>query len=108
MVLARAMLLYLRALRAAQKLHDSMLFRVIRAPISFFDTTPIGITFSFDFLGRVLNRFSKDQQTIDEELPEVLAEVLGMLYLCLSVLFTILLVTPFFLAILVPLCMKFQ
>jgi ABC-type multidrug transport system fused ATPase/permease subunit len=38
-------------LKAATKLHGTMLSRILRAPMAFFDTTP---------LGRVLNRFSKD------------------------------------------------
>ena len=36
-------------LDAARKLHNSMLLRIMRGPMSFFETTP---------LGRILNRFS--------------------------------------------------
>ncbi|ORX63493.1 hypothetical protein BCR32DRAFT_330852 [Anaeromyces robustus] len=42
--------------RAAKKIHRRAISRVIRAPISFFDTTP---------LGRIINRFSKDQDSLD-------------------------------------------
>ncbi len=38
-------------LNAAMKLHEKMLSGIMRSPMSFFDTTP---------LGRILNRFSKD------------------------------------------------
>ena len=37
-------------LEAASKLHQTMLSRILRSPMAFFDTTP---------LGRILNRFSK-------------------------------------------------
>jgi hypothetical protein len=37
-----------------------MLACVMRSPMSFFDTTP---------LGRVVNRFAKDIYTIDETIP---------------------------------------
>ena len=40
-----------------------MLTTVMHAPMSFFDTTP---------LGRVIARFSKDQNTLDKQLPESL------------------------------------
>ena len=37
-------------LNAASALHGTMLSRILRSPMAFFDTTP---------LGRILNRFSK-------------------------------------------------
>ena len=45
---------------ASYSLHDRMLSRVIRAPISFYDTTPAG---------RITNRFSGDIDIIDRALP---------------------------------------
>ncbi|KAK9476428.1 P-loop containing nucleoside triphosphate hydrolase protein [Lipomyces japonicus] len=49
-------------IEAARKLHDMMLRRVIRAPMSFFDTTPIG---------RIINRFTADVNRVDENLARV-------------------------------------
>ena len=42
-------------LNAASELHGTMLSRILRSPMTFFDTTP---------LGRILNRFSKVLGTI--------------------------------------------
>ena len=38
-------------LGASTRLHDQVFAKVLRSPMSFFDTTPVG---------RILNRFSKD------------------------------------------------
>ncbi|KAJ3229676.1 Canalicular multispecific organic anion transporter 2 [Chytriomyces hyalinus] len=46
---------------AAKTLHQDALKRVVHTPTSFFDTNP---------LGRVLNRFSRDQDIIDNTLPD--------------------------------------
>lgn len=45
--------------RAAKKLHDSLLDSVVHGTIRFFNTTPVG---------RIINRFSKDIETIDMRL----------------------------------------
>jgi ABC-type multidrug transport system fused ATPase/permease subunit len=50
------------ALRAGTRLNRRMLACVLRAPLSFFHTTPTG---------RVMNVFSKDQGSVDEQLPAV-------------------------------------
>ncbi|KAJ3029830.1 UNVERIFIED_CONTAM: hypothetical protein HDU68_010951 [Siphonaria sp. JEL0065] len=46
------------AIRASRSLHQSLLASILGAPLRFFETTP---------LGRILNRFSKDISTIDED-----------------------------------------
>ena len=47
-------------LTAGSGMHDALLTRLLKAPISFFDTTPSG---------RLLARFSRDLQTVDVALP---------------------------------------
>ncbi len=44
---------------AASFLHEELLANVMKNPMSFFDTTP---------LGRIINRFSKDVDTLDADL----------------------------------------
>ncbi|KIL64510.1 hypothetical protein M378DRAFT_163292 [Amanita muscaria Koide BX008] len=48
---------------ASQRLHKDAVERVMRSPMSFFETTP---------LGRIMNRFSKDIDTIDNRLGDAL------------------------------------
>lgn len=56
--------LYLGTLNAAKILHRKVLFSIMRVPVTtFFDVTP---------LGRILNRFSKDVDTLDNGLPMTL------------------------------------
>jgi len=45
------------SLSVSKKLHDMMLFKVLRTKMSFFDTTP---------QGRITNRFSKDTNSVDQ------------------------------------------
>ncbi|XP_069749378.1 ATP-binding cassette sub-family C member 5-like isoform X2 [Narcine bancroftii] len=53
-------------LRASSKLHDALFRRILKSPMKFFDTTP---------LGRILNRFAKD---MDEVFPWFLISVLPL------------------------------
>ncbi|KAI5478725.1 putative ABC metal ion transporter [Pseudohyphozyma bogoriensis] len=77
MFLANGLLLYsFCVVRSATIMHDSMFHAVIRSPMRFFETTP---------LGTILNRFSRDVYVIDEVLARVfggffrtMAGVLGM------------------------------
>jgi len=56
---------YMGTLQAAFSMHTQMLYRVLRSPMSFFDTTPVG---------RVVNRFSKDIDVVDSTLPMTLRQ----------------------------------
>merc|ERR1719225_1768550 len=47
-------------LSASKKMHEEMLVKVMRSPMSFFDTTP---------LGRIVNRFARDVDVCDNALP---------------------------------------
>ncbi|KAJ3215100.1 hypothetical protein HDU67_000804 [Dinochytrium kinnereticum] len=50
-------------MKAARHLHADALKNILRSPILFFDTNP---------LGRILNRFSRDQDIVDNTLPDAL------------------------------------
>ena len=54
---------FVTALSAGSRLNARMLQSVLRAKLTFFHTTPTG---------RILNVFSKDQGSVDEQLPQVL------------------------------------
>ncbi|KAJ3288221.1 hypothetical protein HDU76_007719, partial [Blyttiomyces sp. JEL0837] len=78
---------------ASKRLHDRALLKEFRAPMEFFDTTP---------LGRVLNRFSKDVDTLDSLLPES-ARLFGYTFsLVLGTVLLICAIFPYFIAALVP------
>ena len=62
---------YLAALKASENLHDQLTKAVLKAPVLFFDTNPVG---------RILNRFSKDVGCMDDILP---GEFLFAIQLCL-------------------------
>jgi ATP-binding cassette, subfamily C (CFTR/MRP), member 1 len=56
-------------LNASNILHDNMLGGVLRAPMSFFDTTP---------KGRIVNRFAKDVDYVDRYIPMTFAGMLRL------------------------------
>ena len=79
---------------ASRNLHNNLLDKILHAPMSFFDTTP---------LGRILNRFSRDLDVIDSNVPVFLR---GWLFNIAPLLSTIIIITyssPIFLVILFPL-----
>ena len=79
---------------AARRFHDASLIRVVRSPLSFFDTTP---------LGRILNRFSKDQDSVDTLLPDAVRSFALTLANTNATFLLISLITPAFLVPLIPL-----
>eukprot|EP01033_Poteriospumella_lacustris_P004219 gene4219-3010_t len=69
LTVSRMMLTYHRT-EASAKFHDTVLRRVLFFPVSFFDITPIG---------RIINRFSQDMATIDEDLAQTMSQVISMI-----------------------------
>ncbi|CAM2724338.1 unnamed protein product [Rotaria socialis] len=77
--LLRIFIVKLIFLNSGRVLHNKMFQRLIRCPISFFDSNPAG---------RILNRFTKDIAAVDEHLPwnffdflNCLSEVIGTILL---------------------------
>ncbi|KAK6098443.1 hypothetical protein MT418_002471 [Batrachochytrium dendrobatidis] len=81
-------------IRAARVLHEQMLNCIVRLPQSFFDTTP---------LGRILNRFSKDQYTVDEVLPRTFQGYFRTMFGVISVLAVNAIGSPLFILFAIPL-----
>lgn len=74
--LLRTSLLFTICMRASVNLHNRLFESLIRAKISFFNKTPIGI---------ILNRFSRDLGIIDELLPQTAFETMQTLINCLAI-----------------------
>jgi ATP-binding cassette subfamily C (CFTR/MRP) protein 1 len=90
----RSYLLATFGVEASRAMHIGLLKSILRAPMSFFDTTPTG---------RILSRFSKDMHTIDQELADYLDFVIFMFLSLLVTISTIVFATPWFGIALIPL-----
>ncbi|CAE6437640.1 unnamed protein product [Rhizoctonia solani] len=74
-------------LRASRQLYEKMLRSVMRSPSRFFDKTPSG---------RILNRFSKDIDTIDGGLQDFMVRVISQTIALSVAVGTIVYAVPFF------------
>lgn len=64
----RALSIAKHRLGASQLLHANLVDSILAAPVAFFDVTP---------MGRVLNRFAADIQTIDIEISQSISQLAG-------------------------------
>ncbi|KAK6202984.1 P-loop containing nucleoside triphosphate hydrolase protein [Scheffersomyces amazonensis] len=80
------MMLWL-GLNASRRIHDKMATRVLKAPMAFFDRTPVG---------RIMNRFTTDINQIDDIVPRILQDFMGQVFSTLITFITVGLIMPFF------------
>ncbi|CAN0062453.1 unnamed protein product, partial [Hapterophycus canaliculatus] len=91
--LIRSLLFAVQSVKSSRYLHSVLVRGVMRAPVSFFDTTPIG---------RVLNRFTKDMDSIDLLLPRNVPQFVATLSVLIGVMITIVIVLPWFVVVILP------
>jgi ABC-type multidrug transport system fused ATPase/permease subunit len=97
-VFGLALSISLGSVTASRNLHKGLLFNVLRCPMSFFDTTP---------LGRVVNRFSKDVDVLDSNIPQFAQNLLITFAPLVSTIIVVTYSTPIFVAVIVPLIIIF-
>ncbi|ORZ07986.1 ABC transporter type 1, transmembrane domain-containing protein [Lobosporangium transversale] len=85
-------------IRAGERLHNRLLTNVLRLPMSFFDTTPVG---------RIINRFSSDCFSIDEQIPWAFHDTFFCFVSTVGSIIVIAVTTPIFLVIIPPIIVIF-
>jgi len=83
---------------AGRKLHWIILIGVLHAPMSFFDTTPIG---------RIINRFTKDIDSVDTILPFAFSYTLDAFIAVVATLLILIYGSWFAIIELIPLAIVF-
>ncbi|KAJ3368818.1 Multidrug resistance-associated protein 1 [Allomyces arbusculus] len=81
------------AIRASRTTMVELVDRIFRAPLSFFDVTPSG---------RVLNRMSRDQSNVDNEVPLAFDQCVFLSFQLLGTVITIMTATPWIILLVVP------
>ncbi|XP_054524925.1 ATP-binding cassette sub-family C member 6 isoform X3 [Pan troglodytes] len=84
----------LGGVRASRLLFQRLLWDVVRSPISFFERTPIG---------NLLNRFSKETDTVDVDIPDKLRSLLMYAFGLLEVSLVVAVATPLAIVAILPL-----
>ncbi|XP_069116792.1 ATP-binding cassette sub-family C member 10-like isoform X1 [Argopecten irradians] len=91
--LAREILFAYSGMNIAKTMHMSLLNTMLKAPMSFYDVTPVG---------RILNRFSSDMGTIDDSISHMVMVVLSQLCEVVGTLVMVCYGMPWFIAIIIP------
>ncbi|KAL5281122.1 ABCC2.2 family protein [Megaselia abdita] len=92
------LLVSLGCLYSSKIMHNILMTYVMHWPMENFDTTP---------LGRVLNRFSKDVDTLDNVLPHLLRAFFSQAFAVLATIVVISISTPIFMAAILPIAILY-
>jgi len=95
----RALFAFRASLVASEAMHNAMLKCVLRAPVLFFDSNPIG---------RILNRFTKDINYTDDALPFSLYDFLQCVLMVIGAICVVCAGSPIIFAALIPLVIYFH
>ncbi|CAG9768551.1 unnamed protein product [Ceutorhynchus assimilis] len=90
LVMGRAIIFFNCCINASINLHNNMFSKIIYAPMRFFNLNPSG---------RILNRFSKDMNSVDEYLPSTLSDTVQIGFMIAAIIVVVATVIPI---ILVP------
>lgn len=94
----RALLFFAAALRGSSKMHETAFRAVIRTPLGFFSANP---------LGRIVNKFSSDQNQVDEMLPATFFDCVQIGSICVGSVVMVCVAIPWMVLPLVPLVYLF-
>lgn len=86
----KTILSFVAGIHASRKIFNLLLNKVLHAKLRFFDATPIG---------RIMNRFSKDIEAVDQELTPFIEGAFYSLVTCVSTVVLITFITPQFLSV---------
>lgn len=95
----RNILVAFSSLNASKSLHRQLIDHTLRLPMSFFDSQPSG---------RLVNRFTRDTEQVDLNLPDTILSFLGCLFQVVFALGIIIYVTPLFIFPLIPVLLIYQ
>jgi len=85
--------------RSSISLHRTLLESIMKSPMTFFDTTP---------LGRIVNRFSKDIDSVDHKIPHTVHSWLMSFLQVVLTLILIVVQVPIFLLVVVPIIVMYH
>ncbi|KAI8381242.1 P-loop containing nucleoside triphosphate hydrolase protein [Radiomyces spectabilis] len=88
MTTLRSLILFVGSLRASKRIHSQLLDQILHAKVRFFDTTPVG---------RIVNRFSSDLETIDQAIAPSLSLLVYSIIATVFVVALVSVITPAFL-----------
>ena len=98
MLMGRAAAFAYVATSSATSIHNVVFAKVLKAPLSFFETNP---------LGRILNRFSRDLDIVDGRLPDFFIDAFVFVIHCISIIIVICIIIPWFTFLLLLMCVAF-